>query len=66
MPRAQTKHPLDPLSAAEIAVAVGTVRAAGATPEVQWLIDMMCMLSLFSDNLVSFALSLIFLLIFFR
>lgn len=35
MPRAQTKHPLDPLSAAEIAVAVGTVRAAGATPEVQ-------------------------------
>ncbi|KAI3862856.1 hypothetical protein MKX03_013005 [Papaver bracteatum] len=26
-------HPLDPLSAAEIAVAVGTVRSAGATPE---------------------------------
>ncbi|GFP79884.1 phenylethylamine oxidase [Phtheirospermum japonicum] len=35
MPRAQTKHPLDPLSAAEISVAVATVRAAGATPEVR-------------------------------
>ncbi|CAH2075707.1 unnamed protein product [Thlaspi arvense] len=35
MPRAQTSHPLDPLSAAEIAVAVATVRAAGATPEVR-------------------------------
>ncbi|KAL0441056.1 UNVERIFIED_CONTAM: Primary amine oxidase [Sesamum radiatum] len=35
MTRAQTKHPLDPLSAAEISVAVGTVRAAGATPEVR-------------------------------
>lgn len=34
MPRAQTKHPLDPLSAGEISVAVATVRAAGATPEV--------------------------------
>lgn len=34
MLRAQTKHPLDPLSAAEISVAVATVRAAGATPEV--------------------------------
>ena len=34
MLRAQTRHPLDPLSAAEIAVAVATVRAAGATPEV--------------------------------
>jgi hypothetical protein len=34
MTRAQTSHPLDPLSAAEIAVAVSTVRAAGATPEV--------------------------------
>lgn len=34
MTRAQTSHPLDPLSAAEIAVAVTTVRAAGATPEV--------------------------------
>ncbi|KAI3933705.1 hypothetical protein MKW92_052571 [Papaver armeniacum] len=33
MLRAQSCHPLDPLSAAEIAVAVGTVRAAGATPE---------------------------------
>ncbi|RWW39046.1 hypothetical protein BHE74_00055654 [Ensete ventricosum] len=32
--RAQTSHPLDPLSAAEILVAVATVRAAGATPEV--------------------------------
>ncbi|KAK9276530.1 hypothetical protein L1049_006064 [Liquidambar formosana] len=33
--RAQTRHPLDPLSAAEISVAVATVRAAGATPEVR-------------------------------
>lgn len=32
--RVQTSHPLDPLSAAEIKVAVATVRAAGATPEV--------------------------------
>ncbi|KAK6148314.1 hypothetical protein DH2020_019226 [Rehmannia glutinosa] len=31
----KTKHPLDPLSATEISVAVGTVRAAGATPEVR-------------------------------
>jgi len=31
---AQRSHPLDPLSAAEIAVAVATVRAAGRTPEV--------------------------------
>ncbi|PKI41940.1 hypothetical protein CRG98_037690 [Punica granatum] len=30
-----TSHPLDPLSAAEISVAVATVRAAGATPEVR-------------------------------
>ncbi|XP_072979302.1 amine oxidase [copper-containing] zeta, peroxisomal-like isoform X3 [Typha angustifolia] len=35
MTRAQTRHPLDPLSAAEISVAVATVRAAGATPEVR-------------------------------
>ncbi|GAA0163089.1 oxidase [Lithospermum erythrorhizon] len=35
MPRAQTRHPLDPLSAAEIVVAIATVRAAGATPEVR-------------------------------
>ncbi|XP_010251089.1 PREDICTED: uncharacterized protein LOC104593101 isoform X2 [Nelumbo nucifera] len=35
MMRAQTSHPLDPLSAAEISVAVATVRAAGATPEVR-------------------------------
>ncbi|KAJ8475833.1 hypothetical protein OPV22_019560 [Ensete ventricosum] len=35
MMRAQTSHPLDPLSAAEIAVAVATVRSAGATPEVR-------------------------------
>lgn len=34
MLRAQTRHPLDPLSAAEISVAVATVRAAGSTPEV--------------------------------
>ncbi|KAG2409350.1 Primary amine oxidase [Vigna angularis] len=33
--KAQTSHPLDPLSAAEISVAVATVRAAGATPEVR-------------------------------
>ncbi|KOM31702.1 hypothetical protein LR48_Vigan01g125700 [Vigna angularis] len=35
MVKAQTSHPLDPLSAAEISVAVATVRAAGATPEVR-------------------------------
>ncbi|CAI0390410.1 unnamed protein product [Linum tenue] len=35
MSRAQTCHPLDPLMAAEIAVAVATVRAAGKTPEVR-------------------------------
>ncbi|XP_042949779.1 copper methylamine oxidase-like isoform X5 [Carya illinoinensis] len=35
MLRAQTKHPFDPLSATEISVAVSTVRAAGATPEVR-------------------------------
>ncbi|KAH1239063.1 Copper methylamine oxidase [Glycine max] len=35
MVRAQTSHPLDPLTAAEISVAVATVRAAGATPEVR-------------------------------
>jgi Cu2+-containing amine oxidase len=34
MTRAQRSHPLDPLSAAEIAVAVATVRAAGRSPEV--------------------------------
>ena len=34
MTRAQRSHPLDPLSAAEIAVAAATVRAAGRTPEV--------------------------------
>lgn len=34
MLRAQTCHPLDPLTVAEISVAVATVRAAGATPEV--------------------------------
>lgn len=34
MLRAQTRHPLDPLTAAEISVAVATVRAAGATLEV--------------------------------
>ena len=34
MTRAQTCHPLEPLTAAEISVAVATVRAAGATPEV--------------------------------
>ncbi|XP_059657872.1 amine oxidase [copper-containing] zeta, peroxisomal-like isoform X1 [Cornus florida] len=35
MLRAQSRHPLDPLTAAEISVAVATVRAAGATPEVR-------------------------------
>lgn len=34
MVKAQTRHPLDPLAAAEISIAVATVRAAGATPEV--------------------------------
>ncbi|CAH9120247.1 unnamed protein product [Cuscuta epithymum] len=33
--RTHTPHPLEPLSAAEILVAVATVRAAGATPEVR-------------------------------
>ncbi|KAK7291608.1 hypothetical protein RIF29_06891 [Crotalaria pallida] len=33
--RAQLSHPLDPLSVAEITVAVATVRAAGATPELR-------------------------------
>ncbi|XP_031384795.1 uncharacterized protein LOC116198713 [Punica granatum] len=35
MVKSHTSHPLDPLSAAEISVAVATVRAAGATPEVR-------------------------------
>ncbi|KAK7354005.1 hypothetical protein VNO80_19461 [Phaseolus coccineus] len=35
MPRPQSSHPLDPLTAAEISVAVATVRAAGATPELR-------------------------------
>ena len=34
MVRPQSRHPLEPLSPAEISVAVATVRAAGATPEV--------------------------------
>eukprot|EP00249_Psilotum_nudum_P012903 c24037_g1_i1 orf=554-2908(+) len=33
--RARTSHPLDPLSPAEIAVAIANVRAAGSTPEVR-------------------------------
>ncbi|KAK1394803.1 Amine oxidase [Heracleum sosnowskyi] len=33
--RAQTRHPLEPLAAAEISVVVATFRAAGATPEVR-------------------------------
>nr|CAE02362.2 OSJNBb0016B03.15 [Oryza sativa Japonica Group] len=33
--RTQRSHPLDPLSAAEIAVAVTTVKAAASTPEVR-------------------------------
>ena len=32
--RVPARHPLDPLDAAEVAVAVATVHAAGATPEV--------------------------------
>lgn len=32
--RSQEAHPLDPLSAAEVAVAIATVRAAGESPEV--------------------------------
>lgn len=32
--RSQSAHPLDPLSPTEIAVAIATVRAAGATPKV--------------------------------
>ncbi|GAU29927.1 hypothetical protein TSUD_148360 [Trifolium subterraneum] len=35
MTRPQSSHPLDPLTAAEISVAVATVRAAGATPELR-------------------------------
>ncbi|KAL6177512.1 hypothetical protein ACLB2K_049038 [Fragaria x ananassa] len=35
MVRPQSRHPLEPLSPAEISVAVATVRAAGATPEVR-------------------------------
>ncbi|MCO5585975.1 hypothetical protein L7F22_039911 [Adiantum nelumboides] len=35
VPFPQSIHPLDPLVPAEIAVAVATVRAAGATPEVR-------------------------------
>nr|GEZ80281.1 copper amine oxidase [Tanacetum cinerariifolium] len=34
MVKAQTRHPMDPLAVAEISIAVATVRAAGATPEV--------------------------------
>jgi len=33
--RSQSAHPLDPLGPTEIAVAIATVRAAGATPEVR-------------------------------
>lgn len=32
--RVQSRHPLDPLSVAEISVAVATIRASGMTPEV--------------------------------
>ncbi|KAL6973173.1 primary-amine oxidase [Sarracenia purpurea var. burkii] len=35
MLRAQTSHPLDPLSATEIVVVVATVRTVGTTPEVR-------------------------------
>ena len=31
----QRSHPLDPLSAAEMRVAIATVRAAGKSPEVR-------------------------------
>lgn len=46
MLRAQSSHPLDPLSAAEISVAVATVRAAGATPEVVTT-EIICYLSFY-------------------
>jgi hypothetical protein len=36
--RSQSSHPLDPLGPTEIAVAIATVRAAGATPEVRTLV----------------------------
>ncbi|CAL0320014.1 unnamed protein product [Lupinus luteus] len=35
LPRPQTRHPLDPLSPAEISMAVATVRASGQTPELR-------------------------------
>lgn len=51
MLRAQTRHPLDPLSAAEISVAVVTVRAAGKTPEVT---NFNVVISLFNKSYLKF------------
>jgi primary-amine oxidase len=48
MTRAQTCHPLEPLTAAEISVAVATVRAAGATPEVLIKLNLWLILTLIS------------------
>ena len=53
VPLPQSIHPLDPLVPAEIAVAIATVRAAGATPEVSYH------LSFFTSyrNLIFFSLT---------
>lgn len=64
MMRAQTRHPLDPLSAAEISVAVATVRAAGATPEVciillrlsVWLMNICCRWIIWRQEMNLFAI----------
>lgn len=52
MMRAQTRHPLDPLSAAEISVAVATVRSAGATPEVGYFILYICFHYYFTNHVL--------------
>ncbi|URD92918.1 Copper amine oxidase, N2 domain [Musa troglodytarum] len=56
MMRAQTSHPLDPLSSAEISVAVATVRGAGATSEVRdgmWFTEVVLLES--EKNIVALA-----------
>ncbi|URE44279.1 Copper amine oxidase, N2 domain [Musa troglodytarum] len=56
MMRAQTSHPLDPLSLAEISVAVATVRGAGATSEVRdgmWFTEVVLLES--EKNIVALA-----------
>ncbi|URE28743.1 Copper amine oxidase, N2 domain [Musa troglodytarum] len=56
MLRAQTSHPLDPLSSAEISVAVATVRGAGATSEVRdgmWFTEVVLLES--EKNIVALA-----------